>query len=156
MPKGALGALAEQDIPRATRLRFARRVADIDGAMNDCWLWPLSTTKTGYGQLGWQVSGRRSHVLAHRVAYALYCGPIPDGMTVDHLCRTRACVNPAHLRLLTNAANARDNGMAHRTHCPQGHPYSGANLYVSPKGHRFCRACHRVTNANWYRKRTVA
>jgi hypothetical protein len=107
------------------------------GASDECWPWVKSTASHGYGQT-WDGTTVR---LAHRVAWTLANGPIPAGMTIDHLCRNRRCCNPAHLRLLTNLENARDNGPARRTHCPRGHEYAGENLYVSPRGDRRCRVC---------------
>jgi len=83
-------------------------------------------------------------LLAHRVAWTLTHGEIPADMTIDHLCRNRRCCNPAHLRLLTNVENARDNGFATRTRCPAGHMYDEANTYRSPKGERRCRACAKL------------
>jgi hypothetical protein len=104
---------------------------------DDCWPWTQSCGSHGYGQT-WD---GRTVLLAHRVAFELAKGPIPDGLTVDHKCRFRPCCNPGHLRLLPNVDNARDNGNAGKTHCPHGHPYVGSNLYVTPRGHRRCRAC---------------
>lgn len=72
-------------------------------------------------------------------------------MTIDHICRNRRCCRPDHLRLLTNTANATDNGQGRKTHCPKGHPYEGDNLriYTNPKGQtcRKCRACQALSNA---------
>lgn len=93
-------------------------------------------------------------VLAHRVAYQALVGPIPAGMTVDHTCHNRICCNPAHLRLLTNAENARDNGFATRTHCPKGHEYTPENTGRGnprrPGGRpsRVCLECRRLYNAS--------
>ncbi len=112
--------------------------SDVDRSDRDgCWPFTKSTGSHGYGQT-WD---RTSVRLAHRVAWTLANGPIPDGLTVDHVCRNRICCNPGHLRLLTNSENASDNGFAGRTECPRGHPYAGDNLYVDPKGDRRCRAC---------------
>lgn len=72
--------------------------ADRSGA---CWEWTATIHKTGYGSFRYE--GRIA--LAHRVAYELIKGPIPEGMQVDHTCRNRACVNPAHLRPVTNKQN---------------------------------------------------
>ncbi len=109
-----------------------------------CWEWTMSLGSHGYGQIGWGSKGSdRGATTAHRVAWEASQGKIPEGMTVDHLCRNRKCINPAHLRLLTNLENARDNGMSRKTHCPAGHPYVGENLYVGKTGGRRCRQCAR-------------
>lgn len=112
---------------------------------DECWPWKLSVGSHGYGQIGWGAkSEKRTMVTAHRAAWTAVHGPIPDALTVDHLCRNRPCCNPAHLRLLTNEENGRDNGPNRRTHCPQGHPYDEANTYVRSNGHRACRTCNRL------------
>ena len=107
------------------------------GNHQDCWLWKQSVGSHGYGQTFDGVTVR----LAHRVAWALSIGPIPARMTIDHRCRNRRCVNPQHLRLLTNLENATDNGQGRKTHCPSGHPYDEANTHRDKRGHRKCRAC---------------
>jgi hypothetical protein len=120
-----------------------RLLANVERA-GDCLLTTYSVGSHGYGQIGWyDATTRRSTMrLAHRIAWEAEHGPIADGMTVDHVCRNRRCINVEHLRLLTNLANARDNGMARRTHCPSGHPYDEENTYRRPiNGHRSCRAC---------------
>ena len=107
----------------------------------DCLVSSYSTGSHGYSQIGWQQDDLNHTRLGHRVAWEAVRGPIPDDLTVDHICRNRRCCNVEHLRLLPNVDNARDNGPARRTHCPQGHQYDEANTYVNPRGHRFCRAC---------------
>lgn len=66
-----------------------------------CWLWTASLRRNGYGQL--KAEGRNRS--AHRVAWELANGAIPDGRVVDHLCRVRHCVRPDHLRLVTHKQN---------------------------------------------------
>lgn len=66
-----------------------------------CWLWTQGINAEGYGDLVWDGRGAR----AHRVFYQLYRGPIPSGLTLDHICRVRHCVNPDHLRPLSNRDN---------------------------------------------------
>lgn len=112
-----------------------------------CWLWIAAKTGEGYGVIG--LGPGRGNGMAHRVAYELAVGAIPDGMHIDHLCRTPACVNPAHLEPVTNAENtargyAPSIGASHqlaKTHCPRGHEYSEANTRIDRRGARVCRTC---------------
>lgn len=83
--------------------RFLSKVDKTDS----CWLWNGRTTPSGYGNF--RVGGRQ--VPAHRWAYENFVGPIPSGLQIDHLCRVRNCVNPAHMEPVTSAENTR-RGMA--------------------------------------------
>lgn len=147
MPRGEFATLDHDGVPLRVKVRFAEYVFAESRDPDACWEWPLSTASHGYGQIGWGVRPERGLVLTHRLAWLLFHGPIPAGMTVDHECRNRPCCNPAHLRLLTNIENARDNGNARKTHCPQGHPYNDENTWRTPRGHRQCRQCHRDRRA---------
>lgn len=111
----------------------------------ECWVSDYSVGSHGYAQVGWYVRGQQTMTLAHRVAYLAVNGPIPNDLTVDHICHNRRCINPGHLRLLSNVDNGRGNGQPDKTHCPSGHAYAGPNLYTDPKGHRRCRECARNT-----------
>lgn len=112
-------------------------------AEGDCWEWTAFRDSDGYGMF----SPTKSHsVRAHRFAWELLIGPIPDELTVDHRCRNRGCVNPVHLEIVPNVVNvARGYGAAaqnaRRDRCIAGHPLSGRNLYIQPNGKRMCREC---------------
>lgn len=106
----------------------------------DCWLWTGARNSKGYGS----ASNGKSSMLAHRKAYITTKGPIPVGLTIDHLCCVTTCVNPAHLEAVTGAENIRRR-YATQTHCKYGHPLSGKNLRLNYRKagrvSRVCRIC---------------
>ena len=116
--------------------RFWTKVEKTEG----CWLW-MGALAHGYGR----VKDGKKIVQAHRFAYELLRGPIPDGLQIDHLCRIPNCVNPEHMEPVTMSENLR-RGVhfeRNRTHCPQGHPYDELNTRHTSRGDRICRACER-------------
>lgn len=119
-------------------------------ANDDCWEWLGTRFNTGYGaiRLGTVAAGTANTYLTHRVAYQILVVDLPKELKLDHLCRNRICWNPGHLDPVTDRVNT-ERGNSHvplnllKTHCPQGHPYSGDNLYQRPGStHRICRACN--------------
>jgi hypothetical protein len=124
-------------------------------AANGCWEWKY-VNWAGYG--GFRYDGRRMG--AHRAAYELLVGPIPDGMDIDHLCRNRRCVNPAHLQPVTRSENLSRGEVGRwntrKTHCPKGHPYSPANTYHDRRGWRGCRTCRQESSSNYQARKKAA
>lgn len=109
-----------------------------------CWLWQASVRPDGYGQL-WHRDAQRP-IVAHRWAYLALVGPIPEGLELDHLCRNRTCVNPAHLEPVTTRENLRrgvgfGGTNARKTHCYRGHPLDGENVVMTWAGDHWTRTC---------------
>lgn len=107
-----------------------------------CWLWTGSVA----GRTAWGAYGRFEGKQAHRWSYERFVGPIPEALTLDHLCRVTLCVNPAHLEPVTQRENilrgTAPAAVNHRkTHCKRGHLLNGDNVRATPKGGRACRAC---------------
>lgn len=124
-----------------------------------CWLWQGALRSDGYVQIK-ITTGFRQHRLAyaHRVAYEALVGPIPEGLTIDHLCRVRHCCNPAHLEVVTHRENClRGTGVSAiavtKTHCPQGHEYTPENTQRGGKGERVCATCKRARSRAYKERR---
>ena len=129
--------------------RFWSKV-DKTSSPDGCWLWTAAKRPSGYGVF-WLRSANRM-VTAHRYAYEISVGPIPDGLHIDHVhargCRSTSCVNPAHLEPVTFDENMR-RWSATITSCKNGHPYTPENTYVRKDrpGNRMCKACRRERQA---------
>ena len=149
-------------IPERVKARAATRYV-VDE--NDCWVSSYSTSTHGYAQLGWQDGPPGSHkmTLAHRSAFEYHTGErIPDGMTIDHMCRNRRCVNPDHLRMLSMTDNSMRNADGRDFpvgwSCVKNHDSSLRRTRTRKKknGHTsevtFCLQCDRDSNARYRAK----
>jgi hypothetical protein len=166
----ALTDLTEDAQAERLRKRFMRKVIVGPG---DCWSWTGCLDPKGYGRFHTRGTGR----LAHRVAYELFVGPIPSGLTLDHTCHSsavsvcsggascvhRSCVNPEHLEAITQRENILRGRIVNHptlTHCPQNHPYDDKNTYwrETPNGTptRHCRICSRASGARYRARRRSA
>jgi len=121
---------------------------------NTCWIWTGASDK-GYGRL--KINGKS--IGAHRISYELHKGIIPEGLQIDHLCRNRICVNYDHLEAVTLRENIQrglsGSNMRNKTHCSQGHPYVGNNLYIQHVSfgngiRRKCRTCISIQKKEYY------
>ena len=120
--------------------RFAAKVSppNTDG----CILWIGTLNSAGYGVIG--LGGRGTgNIRAHRAAYIMGKGPIPDELVIDHLCRVRSCVNPDHLEAVTSRLNVQRGSTILHEVCKNGHPRTEENTYVDPRGFQECKLCRR-------------
>ena len=155
--------MTDLEITRKRSTKFERsapRDAQIANALlkysvvpTGCWLWSGTIANTGYGQV-W-VMGRRFS--AHRFFYQSHVGPINSSQVVDHLCRNRSCVNPAHMELVTNKENilrgispSAEN--ARKTECKRGHKLEGDSVYLYMGKVRMCRLCRVEATKRWREK----
>ena len=142
------------------RERFETHIKKLD---NDCWKWVGEINKdTGYGHHITSNDATKKDHLAHRYSYELYVGKIPKGLTLDHLCRNRWCVNPEHLEITTLKENilrgvSQAAINARKTHCIRGHQLSGNNLYITPKdSRRQCKKCIAIRSYNYSRRKELS
>lgn len=148
--------------------RVARRAIErIDVDDKGCWISRYSVASHGYAQVGWSLpagAGPKTRmVLAHRAAWTAVHGQVPLGMTLDHTCKQRRCVNPAHLRLLPNFENARRTSGKDWPigSCINGHsaaslrPIKRRSKDGSPRWGRTCDECMKISQQR-YRDRKRA
>lgn len=131
-----------------TLSEFFRRVwVDEKG----CWHWCGAINYKGYGVY--------VTTSAHRFTYSWFVGPIPPGYEIDHLCRVRDCVNPAHLEAVTTRENhRRSHYWANFGVCKRGHQLTTANTYtwlLHGVQQRCCRKCRMASRSRWLNKRAV-
>ncbi len=123
-------------------LRFFEKLI-IDN--NECIIWRGAILAGGYGIL--KINSK--NMGAHRFSYELFKGPLIKGLQIDHICRNRTCVNPRHLRQVTQKVNLTENSNSwgainkNKTHCKNGHEFSPDNILKSKRNCRICKKCWR-------------
>ncbi|MFF0736871.1 HNH endonuclease signature motif containing protein [Streptomyces chartreusis] len=140
------------EVPAPVLERFWSKVAEQE---NGCLTWQAQLSVGGYGVF---CVRKPKKMYAHRFAYELLVGPIPDGLELDHLCRNRSCLNVCHLEPVTHAENR--GRTPPKRHCPNGHEYTQENIrtWVKRDGvvSRACRECQHQRARAWrQRKRAV-
>ena len=137
------------DLP--TRLREKIRIDE-----NGCWTWTAARDPANYGRVNWQ---RRAQ-FSHRLVWTLLRGPIADGLVIDHLCRTRKCVNPAHLEAVTQRENIIRGELGKEREkslrCGHGHEFTPENTSYDKRGRRNCRTCKNTRARRRYAERGAA
>lgn len=127
--------------PMQRFMQYVDTMGNITG--DECWLWLGALDASGYGN--WH-PGKLSK-MAHRSAWQLWFGPIPDGMFVCHSCDRPSCVNPEHLFVATqkeNIADCRRKGRRAEqkmTHCRRGHLRTPETTYTKSNGLKECKLC---------------
>lgn len=168
LPALRLGNGEERQVTAADIARFEAKLA----VTGECWIWTASLTTDGYG--GFEFCGK---LRAHRFAYLVTQGPIPDGLVLDHQCHNRdkscaggigclhrRCVNPDHLESASKRENSLRGTSLHatnaaKTHCASGHPFDAVNTRVTSDGtraRRTCRACTREATARYKARKQAA
>jgi hypothetical protein len=134
--------------------RVASRVLDeYDEDPSGCWISRYAKDRDGYATVSWSQGGVGFSTGAHRAAWVGWNDEqIPEGMTVDHLCKTHACVNPDHLRLLSLFENSRRHSGKDWPlgQCARGH--GNEFLIVQDSGRMRCSECARMDRARWKAK----
>lgn len=140
-------------IPKLTPENIRCFFDKINKNKNGCWDWTGTTDGRGYPK---QYLQRRAR-FAHRISFLIFNGSIDDTMEIDHTCRNKTCVNPAHLDQVSSRENtvrgispAATN--AKKTHCKYGHELSGENLVRYIKGRRGCRTCWYLRAKVYYKE----
>ena len=130
-PRGPRGFIDPDPIGR-----FWSHVEKTDG----CWFWRGNRRRRG-GYGSFYIHGRNTS--AHRAAYEMLVGPIPDALVLDHLCCEPSCVNPSHLEPVTVAENSRRASVNRKamTECTRGHAMTGDNVVRRKDRSRYCRSC---------------
>lgn len=144
------------------KVNFAGPTPELAPHLGPCAQWTGARSKRGEGRFG---RGGRVTVLAHRFAYELVRGPIPDGLTIDHLCFNPSCVNPRHLEAVAGVVNTKRAAAAGRmavrwntglTHCKHGHEFTIENTRIGSAGGRHCRTCDDTARAIRTERRRLA
>lgn len=119
--------------------------------MTTCIESKKGITTNGYSRI--RINNK--NIQAHRWAWELVNGQIPEGFVIDHICRNRKCVLPEHLRMITQQENimAGLHNIDNRSHCNQGHPFVKENIMIRKSGKRECAECNRIrARANYAKK----
>ena len=144
-----------KDIPDGLDInRFLRKLDK--PTEGECWIWKSKLSKDGYGVFQVTENKKQRGLAAHRVSYKYFKGALDLTKVIDHTCRTRACVNPAHLRQVTFAVNNVENSdswggiNSRKTTCKYGHSLEGVKKTANG---RVCQECKKLKHLEKYKPR---
>jgi len=106
--------------------------------ITNCWNWQHTINNLGYGS----IYIKRKQYLAHRFIYEQMCGQIPENKVLDHICNNKSCVNPEHLRPISNNHNL-NRSRIEQTKCKRGHLYDKENTGIDKYLNRYCKTCKK-------------
>lgn len=163
-PNGTPSVTAHNQTPEHRAAIRERRITafwkQVVERPDGCWDWLGYHDPQGYAHCGaFKAEGGGGY--GHRVAYVLTNGPIAKGLCIDHLCRNRGCLNPAHLEAVTPRENILRSPVqvaalnARKTHCKRGHPFAGDNLVTDGRSRR-CLACSAIRSRRVPRRQEIA
>jgi hypothetical protein len=123
--------------------------------LGPCWIWKASLNFGGYASFS--MNGKR--VVAHKISFLHFGGSIPKGLELDHLCKRRCCVNPAHLEAVTHRVNVlRGSAPSIALHlsnkCKNGHDLTPENSRDN-SGRRRCLICYRAYRNSYMKRRMI-
>lgn len=136
---GILSSMKTLAIPLFDHFRLLSKVSVVESG---CWEWQGYKKKSGYGEM----SINNKLFIVHRLSYSVFKKPIDENLVIDHICRNRSCINPEHLREVTQKENVLENSLSiqsvnsKKTHCKNGHEFSVENMIYNPTG-RECKIC---------------
>jgi len=151
--------------PKVTKEQAIEMYVDVDPFSDGCWEWTAATNSLGYGVWKKDWKGEKENWYAHRLAWTVFVGPIPDDLKIRHLCHNPLCcrIGDGHLMIGTQDDNIQDSVRDGRIlrdkaeFCPAGHEYSETAYYRPTSGsYRECVICLRERNKMAARRRRAA
>lgn len=146
---------------RGCKMTFQRKTKPIADRLwpkvvwqsNGCWNWTGKVSVRGYGTIRIKKGSKWGQGYAHKIAYELVRGIVPNGLEIDHLCKNKVCCNPSHLEAVTHLVNSR-RAMV-KSHCKHGHEFNEDNTYITREGWKMCKKCNAERQRRYSLNRAI-